>query len=322
MRSRSKALARRAARAAIGAIALYNQPNFSYREDAFCILIANAWELLLKAKIIKENNNRVDSIFVLERTRGQRRRTRKMNRAGNPMTISVVKCLEKVRQYRDGIDDVVKLNIQSIIEIRDNATHFMNYEPALSDRVFRIGTASVMNLFKLHERWFGAIDDADFAPLPLAFHGTQYLSVTTPSKGDTKNLVEFLDKNVALEQRDSEFAIAVQLQVTFTKESRGSGVGVRITNDPSAPEVRLSDEDFLARYPLDYDALTRRLRNELPGIIINKKFNELMKELRADPALCHLRFLDPQRETSEKRFYSEAIVARIHRDRGRLNIRA
>jgi Domain of unknown function (DUF3644) len=43
--------------AVLAAIEIYNKPNFSYREEAFTILIINAWELILKAKILKDAND-------------------------------------------------------------------------------------------------------------------------------------------------------------------------------------------------------------------------------------------------------------------------
>jgi hypothetical protein len=43
--------------AALSAIEIYNKPDFKYREQAFAILILNAWELLLKAKILSESTD-------------------------------------------------------------------------------------------------------------------------------------------------------------------------------------------------------------------------------------------------------------------------
>jgi hypothetical protein len=43
-------LAAKSIQAAIAAIEVYNKPSFSYREEAFSLLMTNAWELLLKAK--------------------------------------------------------------------------------------------------------------------------------------------------------------------------------------------------------------------------------------------------------------------------------
>jgi hypothetical protein len=57
----------KAIEAAISAIEIYNKPSFRYREEIYSILMLNAWELLLKARILKENKNRMRSIQVFER---------------------------------------------------------------------------------------------------------------------------------------------------------------------------------------------------------------------------------------------------------------
>jgi len=51
--------------AALSAIEVYNKPDFKYREETFAILMINAWELLLKAKIIKENKRDLRPIYVM-----------------------------------------------------------------------------------------------------------------------------------------------------------------------------------------------------------------------------------------------------------------
>jgi hypothetical protein len=38
-------LAAKSVQAAVAAIEIYNKPSFSYREEAFSLLMANAWEL-------------------------------------------------------------------------------------------------------------------------------------------------------------------------------------------------------------------------------------------------------------------------------------
>jgi hypothetical protein len=52
--------------ALIAAVEIYNKPSFSYREETFAILAINAWELLLKAKVLKDNDNDQKSITLYE----------------------------------------------------------------------------------------------------------------------------------------------------------------------------------------------------------------------------------------------------------------
>jgi Protein of unknown function (DUF3644) len=78
--------------AAISAIEVYNKPVFRYREETFSILMLNSWELLLKARILKQNNNKLRSIEVWEKARNKsglpgKKLKKKLNRAGNAMTM-------------------------------------------------------------------------------------------------------------------------------------------------------------------------------------------------------------------------------------------
>ena len=66
MKSRSKELLDRAIAATVAAIEIYNKPDFPYRSETFCILAINGWELLLKAKWLSENGNKIRSLYVMK----------------------------------------------------------------------------------------------------------------------------------------------------------------------------------------------------------------------------------------------------------------
>ncbi|MDQ5951050.1 MAG: hypothetical protein QG639_327 [Patescibacteria group bacterium] len=76
--------------AALSAIEIYNKPDFKYRDEIFVILIINSWELILKSKILKDNRNKLNSLYVYEQN-GRIKR----NRTGNPFTIEIVGAIRK-----------------------------------------------------------------------------------------------------------------------------------------------------------------------------------------------------------------------------------
>jgi|ERR1700746_1971210 hypothetical protein len=114
-------LAEKATHAAVAAIEIYNKPGFRYREETFSILMLNAWELLLKARILKENQNRLRSIEIWEgrgtKSGGQTKKLfPKRNRAGNTMTIGNTTATAKVSEYpKYGIDRYAVENISLLI---------------------------------------------------------------------------------------------------------------------------------------------------------------------------------------------------------------
>jgi len=92
--ARSIRFFRKAEEAILAAIELYNKPDFRYREEAFAVLSLNAWELLLKAKLLAESGNHARALFLYEK-----RQTKKgipstkfylrRNRTGNIYTIGL-----------------------------------------------------------------------------------------------------------------------------------------------------------------------------------------------------------------------------------------
>src|SRR5712692_10009936 len=83
----SNDLAEKSVQAAISAIEVYNKPNFSYREEAFSLLMVNAWELLLKAKWLLDHEENIETLYETENLDGQP--VPKRNRSGNPITFGL-----------------------------------------------------------------------------------------------------------------------------------------------------------------------------------------------------------------------------------------
>src|SRR3954470_17826163 len=102
-RARHSYLVEKATHAAVAAIEVYNKPGFKYREETFAILMLNAWELLLKARILKENKNNARPIEVWDAQPTKSGKPGKLaprkNRSGNRMTISVMAAAAIVRGY-------------------------------------------------------------------------------------------------------------------------------------------------------------------------------------------------------------------------------
>ena len=94
----SAELAQKSVQAAISAIEIYNKPNFSYREEAFSLLMLNGWELLLKAKWLAAHNEAIESLYEL--TDGAGSKVPKTNRSGNPITLGVVYLAAKLLEHK------------------------------------------------------------------------------------------------------------------------------------------------------------------------------------------------------------------------------
>jgi len=122
-----------------------NKLSISYRLECFVFLFCNAWELLLKAKLLKEKRK----IFY----RKKRNQPRK--------SLSLDDCLNHVFTT---IDDPLRLNIEKIKQLRDNATHLVI--PFIPSDVMALFQAGVINYTKKINEWLG-IDISKRVPLGM-----------------------------------------------------------------------------------------------------------------------------------------------------------
>ena len=114
MKSRSRLMLEKSVAAMLSAIEIYNKPDFKYREETFSVLCINAWELLLKAKVLNLASNKPAALYVMElRTLKNGEKSSvprpKENRSGNPMSISLFESLKIIKEdYGVKIEKVIK----------------------------------------------------------------------------------------------------------------------------------------------------------------------------------------------------------------------
>ncbi|NIK40954.1 hypothetical protein FHY12_003279 [Xanthomonas arboricola] len=308
--------------AMLAAIEVYNKPTFSYREETFCILAVNAWELLLKAKMLKEakNDPKVIQVRVPRQLAGgiksTKQKTVKKNRAGNAMTLQLSACVNALEKSQDRTGHVppeVALNLEALIDIRDNATHFIIASALLQRNVLELACASVRNYVVLSKRWF----DRDFASslslmLPVAFfHGADEVGAVVVTR-DEKRLIDRLQATATQSAAESEYKVAVRVEVRFLRSNLDTAAQVRVTADPEALAVRLDERQIMERFPWSYAELQKQLKRHKPDIKFNKEFHRIKKPFMSDKTLVHSRLLDPANpKSSKKDFYNPNIRARI-----------
>ena len=98
------ALLNKSEEAYLMSIEIINKPTINYRTEGFCFFICNAWELLLKAYLIKKSSD----INVIN------------YKNDNNRTINLDECVEKVFT---STTDKTKNNIAFIRSIRNKSTH-------------------------------------------------------------------------------------------------------------------------------------------------------------------------------------------------------
>lgn len=315
MKARYLQVLERSIAAAVSAIEIYNKPDFKYRSETFSILMTNAWELLLKAKILKDNNNYLRAIQIREKRRRQdgnysKKTYLRRTRSGNPATLSIGKAISKIVEADSStLDQRVIENLNLLLEVRDNSIHLINKDLGLQTRIQDIGTATLKNYIQLVQEWFDYdLTRYNFYLMPLSFfHEADVIESFSIKKYNeqTRNLLNYLESIEQEHPSDTEnpYNATLRVETKFLRSSSDNAIKVQPTTDPKAPKVQITEEDMLKRYPYDYHALTNKLRNRYADFKQNKEYHDVLKSLKSDNKYCRVRRLDPDNPNSLKKEY-------------------
>lgn len=229
-------------------IEIYNKPTIKYRTEGFSFFICNAWELMLKAKLIKDFGEQ--SIYFAD----------KPNR-----TISLENTLGKVFTNNK---DPMRINLEKIIDLRNTSTHFIteDYESIYAP----LFQACVVNFFnKIQE--FHNIDvtkfiENNFLSLNLKVEkltDSEIRAKYTPEIAE-KLILERNELSVEAENLNDKFSIAVKTNFYITKKREEADliIGVDKNADASVQIVKeMRDPNNL--YPFTTKAVIKQINRRL-----------------------------------------------------------
>jgi hypothetical protein len=70
----------------------------------------------------------------------------------------------------------------------------------------------------------------------------------------------------------------VNIEIKFTRSKAKDALGVQITTNPNAPEVRLTEEQVREKYSWDYDRLTDECQRRYLDFKLVPKDHDLRKK--------------------------------------------
>lgn len=317
MKSRAQELVEKSVAAMVSAIEIYNKPDFKYREETFSILAINAWELLLKAKWLVENNNRVRSLYVMERLnkpngKPYKHLKVKLTECSNPFTHSLDYLGKKLLE-KGLLAEAAYKNIKALSEVRDSSVHFYNRHSLFALRLQEVGSASVKNFVRASQTWFDVdLTEFNFYLMPLAFLAPTRSVTAVALNREERNLASYIAGLEAANDPRSEYAVSVNVEIKFSRSKAGDALTVQLTNDPSAPKLHLTEEQVKDRYPLNYGLLTEECQRRYSNFMINSKYHELRMPLKQDKRYCLVRRLDQDNPRSAKQeWFSRAIFSEL-----------
>ncbi len=277
--------------ALLAAIEIYNKPRVAYREQTLALLLVNAWEILLKARVVQMHGNNLAAIY---RREGGSRRFRKA-RSGRILTVGLREAAEKAQAAKE-----VRSNLEGLCEVRDEAAHLGNIGVELREQTLKLGSAAVRNFTVAFGQWFGRQIEAPHL-LPLGFLGQANL--VKPANVRQRELLDYLRRLTSNQaQSKSGFAVSLRVEVQLNPEFSGGGT-IGLTNDPAAPKLNLTDEQALERFPLTYQELVEECRPLIQNFKQNHAFHEAMKTVKSDANHAHERRLDPQKSGGTRKFF-------------------
>ena len=265
------------------AIEIYNKPTLKYRVEGFAFFICNAWELMLKAYLIKIEGE--ESIYYPDK---------------EGRTISLEKCLRKVFSNEN---DPLRKNLECIIELRNVCTHFVTqeyeiiYAPIFQSCVFNYAE-------KLND--FLEIDITTLVPEHFIHLAT---TVAPFSSDDLKSKYgNLIAERIIMAQKSIEeetialhninFAITIRQDYYITKKSDGNSITVRIAKpeDTADEKIKIVKEvqDVNNTHPLTVKKVVEKVKQALKKDGIDSVFNkstflDFIKyfNLKDNPRFCY-----------------------------------
>lgn len=303
-------------KASLVALEIFNKPNFEYKEEVFAIMMANAWELLLKAKIVK-NKGTLLSIYVAEKLKTKKgdklkRFYPKKSRSGNPLTVDIFRAADIA-----GVDSKVRANIEMLVEVRDNSIHFVNNHVDFSRKMLEIATAAVTNYATyLQENFKDSVKDYSFSFTPISFSNPSQIPVVMVSTPHS-NWLKYIDRQEKKFKNDNgNYNFTLLVETKFKKSTSGEAVAVRWSDESDAMAVKVEEENiFITKYNIDYKTLIKNCKDRYKDFKLSSNFYTIKKDLensKHSEKFSKIRYLKPGGIGSIKQtFYCSEIYKKL-----------
>jgi hypothetical protein len=307
--------------AMFAAVEVHNKPIFPYRYEVCTLLAINAWELALKAYIAKE----VKSVKLIRK-----------DGTAKPFLECVACASSEVGKSFDPI----KYNLEILYEYRNKIAHF--YSEDMHVIVLGLLKASVLFFTQFIEDHFGekVYEEANLILLPIGFtkpvSPLDFISNQSASRHcsvEVKSFLQLIKKSSeALQAQGIDDSVIVNYSIALINESRiknadltaainnsvpqGNVIAIhnvisapQLTDDPSAKQVRLSEDSiFSSIFTETYADVLRTARARFADFVQNDRFNQIMRELKKNPGIKRTRPANPRNpDAGGKDFYHKRI---------------
>ena len=265
-------------------IELYNKPTIKYRVEGFAFMVCNAWELMLKAKIIKDKGE----AEIYYKDNGTR-------------TISLERCIRIVFTNEN---DPLRKNLERINELRNTSTHLITQEYEMlyvplfqacaynyADKLLQFHGVNITDIVPSH------FINLTISQLPLNIEEVKaHYSAEVFTK--LVKTEEFLKQSAIEAKGNNRFSISIKqdLKLVKSKDPNTPGFHIVREGDPSDRNVMIVNKykDINETHPLTIKRLLSMVQSRLPRedieLSINKSnIQEFIKyfDLKGNDKYCY-----------------------------------
>ncbi len=190
------------------ALEVYNRPSMKNRVEAFTIMMVNAWELLLKAEVLKVDG--YEKIFY-----------------DDDRSISITDAVKRRLQEKDP----VRINLETLINLRDQAVHLLI--PELQSQLSRLFQATVLNYQTRYKNEMGnaPLSGQSVGMLSLVLDGPKpeiALIQKQYGKHTANSISKFINQfdKTAKEVDSTEFTIPIDYRLALVKREDESDLSL------------------------------------------------------------------------------------------------
>ena len=249
------------------ALETINWISIQYRIETFCYLICNAWELLLKAKII-EDTRKTNSIYY---------KYYKTQRENPKRSLSLQDCLERIMPSEK---DAIRRNVERVKELRDEATHLVIGQ--IPSEVISLFQASVVNYHNRLTTWFG-VSLTDRVPgglMSIVYDMSPEQSDMTDKRlrrklgADTATFLARYCTEVKNEfdelEKPAQFLIGIDYRLVLTKKSDEADITLSAGPGGEVTQVVEVPKDPSGSHPFRQKEVIEKVNEVLIDLTINQ----------------------------------------------------
>lgn len=288
---------------------IYNKPTIKYRIEGFSFFIVNAWELMLKATLLK----RGESIYYPDKT---------------DRTLSVENVLRKI--YTDK-NTRIRLNLEKIIDLRNISTHYITEDYEI--KYAPLFQACVLN-FVNEIRRFHDVDitkyiaqnfltiSASYEPLSNEEIRMKYSPEIAEKLIKQANEIDVLSE----EYNSDKFSINIKQNLYITKKKKEADFAVSITSDSDnkvAVVKELKDPSDSHKYSFNnvITAVQERLKKKNIKLEYKSGFNQFVLSLfiefydiKQEPKFAYKHIIGKQHSYTYSQQFIDFIVTEIEKN--------